>query len=204
MNPDAEIQRLRDLMPASGRMLTKIQSKPQQTKVIETPFPVPWKRSSRLIYINFDLWRELRRSHRDLILLREVSWLIEIKWFQPDLYQGATVAGLVGTIFEVTQADTVGVLVAGGLTAIAFRQLWRSFRSPKREIDADEAAIKVASRRGYNSPEAAEALLNGIEAIAKLEGRSVLTFTELLRTQQLKTKLNLSSVPVPDSVMSER
>lgn len=42
MEPTAEIRRLLDVMPASARMLTKIVSKPQQAKVIDASFPLPW------------------------------------------------------------------------------------------------------------------------------------------------------------------
>lgn len=37
MEPTPEIRRLFDIMPASGRIMTKILSKPQQAKVIDVP-----------------------------------------------------------------------------------------------------------------------------------------------------------------------
>jgi hypothetical protein len=43
MNQDNEISHLLDLMPASGRMMTRIVSKPESTKVI---FPCPGKEGS--------------------------------------------------------------------------------------------------------------------------------------------------------------
>lgn len=198
MNLESEISRLLDLMPASGRMLTKIVSKPQQSKVIDTNFPMPWHRDSRPIYINFDRWRRLSEPQRDLLILRSVSSLIGIKWFKPDLYQGLTLAGLLGLTAEVVQVDAVGILIAGGLTAIATNQIWRSNRSPQKEIEADEEAIKVALRRGYSEREAARHLLEAIEAVAKLESRSSLNFTELMRSQNLKAIANLSPVGVRD------
>jgi hypothetical protein len=70
----------------------------------------------------------------------------------------------------------------------------------QRELDADEAAIKVATRRGYNATEAAKNLLEGIEEAAQLEGRSSLNFTELIRCQNLKAMANLSPIGVPDAV----
>ena len=42
MDRDVEIRRLLELMPASGRMLTKIIDKPKQSKVIDYKFPRPW------------------------------------------------------------------------------------------------------------------------------------------------------------------
>ena len=202
MNPEPEIRRLIELMPASGRMLTKIVSKPQQSRVIESPFPVPWSQD-RPIYINFDLWRRLPKPQRDLLLLRTVCWLLGIKWFKPDLYQGLSLAGLLGGIIELAQADAVGVVVAGSLSAIAATQVWRSTRSSQTELDADEGAIKVATRRGYTETEAAQYLLAGIEAVAELEGRSGLAFTELIRSQNLKAIAGFSPVGVPEKVKQE-
>lgn len=202
MNPDPEIRRLIDIMPASGRLLTKIISKPQQTTVIESPFPLPWF-GDRSIYINFDLWRRLPRSQRDMLLLRTVCWLINIKWFKPDLYQSVVLAGLLGGVIELVQADPVGVVVATGLSAIAGSQLWRSNRSSQSQLDADTDAIKIAQRRGYTDIEAAQHLLAAIESVAQIEGHSRLNFTELIRSQNLRAIAGISSVGVPDAVKEE-
>ena len=203
MNLDSEISRLLDIMPASGRMFCKIVSKPQQSKVIDAPFPVPWSWENRPIHINFDRWRQLSRGERDLILLRTVLTLTQIRWFKPDLYQGITLAGLIGVTAEVVQADILGIVVAGGLTAIAARQIWRSNRSVERELNADELAIKIAESRGYSEVEAATHLLSSIDAIAQLEGRKQLDFTDLIRSQNLKAKAKLSPIEVPASVRQE-
>ncbi len=201
MYPDQdEVRHLIDLMPASGRMYTKIIPKPKQSRILETPFPVPWKFGARPIYINFDLWQELSRGERDLALLRAVCWLTGIRWFKPELYQGIVAAGLVGTVVELAQADAVGILLSGGLTALGGMQIWRQTRSVKTEINADEAAIKVAQRRGYDAVDAAQALLSSIEKIAELEARPSLNFTELIRVQNLKKLAGTSTVGVPESV----
>ena len=202
MNPEPEIRRLLDLMPASGRMLTKIVSKPQQTTVIESPFPLPWSQE-RPIFVNFDLWRRLPKPQRDLLMLRTVSWLIGIKWFKPDLYQGVVLAGLLGGIVELVQGDAVGVVLSTSLSAIASTQIWRSTRSTESELDADAGAIKVATRRGYTESEAAQHLLLAIEAVAQIEGRSGLNFTELIRCQNLRVIAGFSPVGVPDTVKQE-
>jgi hypothetical protein len=203
MNQDTEISHLLDLMPASGRMMTRISSKPQSAKVIEFSFPLPWQRGTRPISINFDLWRELSRPQRDLLLLRAVSVLTGVKWFKPDLYQSIAVTGLIGLTVEILQADAIGIVVAGGLTALAVNRVWREKRATQRELEADEVAIKVASRRGYTETEAARQLLSAIETVARIEGRSSLTFTELVRSQNLKKLANLSFVGIPDNVREE-
>ena len=200
MSIDAEISRLLDMMPASGRMLTKIISQPQQSKVIDAPFAPPWNREGRPIYINFDLWRRLPRGQRDLLILRATSSLINIRWFKPDINQLIVLAGTIGLMVETGQGDAVGILIAAGLTAISIRQIWRDNRNIQRELDTDEAAIKVSLRRGYTEVEAAQNLLQGIENAAKIEGRSILNFTELIRSQHLKSLANLSSIDVPEKI----
>lgn len=202
MEPTTEIRRLLEIMPASGRMMTKIISKPEQAKVVDTQFPLPWS-GDRPIWINFDLWSRLSRPGRDLILLRTVSWLTGIKWFKPDLYQGVTVAGFLGAMVELVQGDAVGVVVAGGLTALATTQIWRNTRSSQSQLDADEAAIKIAQRRGYSEVEAAQHLLLAIETVAKIEGRPSLNFIELLRCQNLRAIAGLSPMGIPETIKRE-
>lgn len=199
VNPAPEILRLQDLMPASGRMLTKIVSQPAQTTVIDAPFPVPWRRD-RPIYINFDYWKQLSRPQRDLLLLRTVCWLIDIKWFKPNVYQALVVVGLVGTGSELFQSDLVGIVVSGGLTALAAMQLWRKYRRHSLELSADEAALKVAERRGYDRLEAARHLEAAIETVPRIEGRTGMSFAELVRCQNLRAIADLSAAAVPETV----
>jgi hypothetical protein len=197
MEPTTEIRRLFDVMPASGRIMTKILSKPEQAKVIDVSFPLPWNRE-RPIYINFDLWCRLPKQQRDLILLQTVCWLTGVRWFKPDIYQGIAVAGMLGALVEFLQTDPVGVVVAGGLTTLAVYRITAINRSQQSELNADEAAIKIAQRRGYSEVEAAQHLLSAIETVAKIEGRSVLNFHELIRCQNLRAIAGLSSVGVPN------
>lgn len=199
MNPDTEIARLRDLMPASGRMHAKLVSRPEQRSVLEVQLPPPW-RQTRLISINFDLWGRLPRPQRDLLLLRAVAWTLGVRWFKLDLYQGLILAGLVGAVVELSQGDAVGTLMAGGLSTIALVQLWRSQTQTQRELEADEAALQTAQRRGYTEAEAARHLLEGIAAIADLENRTTLSFVELLRSQNLRAIAGLSAVTVPEAL----
>ncbi len=198
-NLDSEIYRLIDLMPASGRMWCKLVSTPGQATLISTDFPMPWTRS-RQILINFDLWSQLPRPQRDLLLLRTVSWLTEIKWFKPDIYQGVVLAGVVGTLVEAAQGDVVGIVAAGGLTTLAGVRIWRSNRSSQVELIADEAAIRVAQRRGYSEADAARHLMAAIESAAQIEGRPSLSFNELLRSQNLRAIAGLSTVNIPETL----
>lgn len=202
MNPEPEIRRLLDIMPASGRMMAKIISKPQQATVIDSPFPLPWK-PERLIYVNFDLWRRLSKPQRDLLILRTQGWLCAVKWFKPELYQGVALAGVLGAIAQGVQGDAVGVVVAGGLAGLGLTRIWQSSRSPQLELEADETAIRVAGRRGYSETDAARHLLCAIEAVAQIEGRGSLNFTELIRSQNLRAIAGLSSVGVPETLRQD-
>lgn len=198
MNPDLEIRRLLDVMPASGRMRMTVKDKPEQPHVISRQRSLPWAQNQP-ITINFGHWQRLSQPQRDLAILRVVSWLMTSNPFKPDLYQGLTLAGALGAVVEGVQGDIVGLLVAGGLSAIAATQVWRTSRSLPIELAADEAAIRVAQRRGYSETEAAQHLFSAIHAIAKLEGRSHLEFNELIRCQNLRALAGLSRTGVPET-----
>jgi Protein of unknown function (DUF3318) len=195
---DTEIRRLLDIMPATGRMLTRIISKPEQGKVIDYKFPLPWQQN-RPIYINFDLWKRLKRPERDLLLLRGVSWLINIKWFKPDIYKGLAILGTGSGIVQIIQSDVTGALIGFGLTAVAIQQVLRQNSSSEYELIADQEAIKTAIRRGYTEVESAQYLLGAIEAIAIIEGRGSLNFVELIRCQNLRAISGISPLGAPDS-----
>ena len=70
----SEISRLLDIMPASGRMMTKIVGKADQTTIVQTTFPVPWK-NDRVIYLNFDLWMNLPNFFHIQKLEHQLLWL---------------------------------------------------------------------------------------------------------------------------------
>ena len=182
---NVEIPRLRDLLPATGRMTSRIVSNSRQPEVIKTPFPKPWK-SSHPVLINFDLWSALSEPQRDLLFLREVCWLRAVRLIKVDAYQGVAAAGLLGFLVELAQFDAIGMVSAGGLSAFAGVQIWRNSRGQQAEIEADDAALKVAQRRGYTISDAAMALHDAIEQVALLEGRSGLSFVELMRCQNLR------------------
>lgn len=194
VNTNAEITRLKDLMPASGRMKTRIMIDDRQSTVIEAPFPRPWQRSHP-ITINLQLWQELSASQRDLLFLHSVCWLTSVRLLKPELYQGITAVGLVGTVFELFQTDAVGILAAGGLTVIAASQVWRTNTGNQSKLDADEVAIRIAQRRGYSERDAARHLLEAIETVPRIEGRGGMSYLELLRSQKLKSRLGTINTP---------
>lgn len=202
VNTNAEITRLKDLMPASGRMKTRIMIDDRQSTVIETPFPRPWQQSHP-VTINWRLWQELSASQRDLLFLHNVCWLTSVRLLKPQLYQGITAIGLLGTMFEVFQTDAVGILAAGGLAAIAASQVWRTNTGNQAKLDADEIAIRIAQRRGYSERDAARHLLEAIELVPQIEGRGGMNYTELLRSQKLKSRLGTTNAPPPARIRTQ-
>ncbi|MEN9217359.1 MAG: DUF3318 domain-containing protein [Gloeomargarita sp. HHBFW_bins_162] len=197
---DAEIGRLLDLLPASSRMKLRVIPQPQQVEVLTVPFPWPW-RTEWPVQINFQLWQNLTEPQRDLLFLRTDRWLRGISWFRPGWSQGLILAGSVAVAFQGIQGDGVGVIVGLGLAGVSLRQLLKNYRSPAYELQADEAAVTLAQRREYTETEAARALLEAIEQQAQLERRG-LNFTELVRSQNLRTLAGLSTVTVPSQYRS--
>jgi hypothetical protein len=202
VNTNAEVTRLKDLMPASGRMKTRIIIDDRQSTVVETPFPRPWHKSHP-ITINWRLWQELSASQRDLLFLHNMCWLTSVRLIKPELYQGIAAVGLIGTVFEAFQTDAVGILAAGGLTAIAASQVWRSNTGNQAKLDADDTAIRVAQRRGYSERDAVRHLLEAIETVPAIEGRGGMNYTELLRAQQLKSRLGTVNAPPPERIRTQ-
>ncbi len=187
MNENTEICRLLELMPASGLMMIQIVSQPRQLTVIETPFPKPWMKK-RLIVINFNLWQSLPQPQRDLLLLRSVSRLCYLQWFKPDWNQGLVVAGGLGMLLEWVQHQPFGLLVAGGACAWGVQRFWKSNYPLQLELETDALAISLAQRRGYPTTEATRHLLTAIETVAKLEKRTSLNSTEVMRCRQLRMR----------------
>lgn len=201
VNTNAEISRLRDLMPASGRMKIRLLLDDRQSTVIHAPFPRPWQRS-HAITLNYGLWQGLSAPQRDLLFLRYVCWVLSVQVLKPQLYQGITVAGTAAALFELTQGDLIGVLGAGGLSAIAAFQVWRNNTGTQAELAADEEAIRVAQRRGYDEPAALRHLISAIEAVPIIEGRGQLNFSELMRVQNLRGLAGQSPLSTPERTRS--
>lgn len=200
VNPNAEIGRLRELMPATARMKTKLMLNERQINVIKAEFPRPWQQT-HAVSINLDLWQQLSLAERDLLFLRTVCWVTLTNLLKPNWYQALAGAGLAGGVVELLQGDAVGVLTAGGVVALAGWQIWRGVSGPQIDIAADDKAVQVALRRGYNQANAAQALIRAIEAVPPLEGRRVLTVKELLRCQNLRAQTGRSEFSVPESYL---
>lgn len=193
---EQEILRLQDLLPASWRMSTRIIHKLDlETTIASTPI-LPWANNT-LITIEPKLWMQLSVVHRDLLLLREVAWRQQAKWFKLGTYQAIALLSFVGGAIELMQGDTVGIAIGIMLGTVAVDRVRRQSKGTQTQIAADTEAIQIAQRRGYTESAAARGLLDAVQFVAKLEGRSNLEFTELVRCQNLRAIAGLSSVRVP-------
>ncbi len=111
MEQNVEIRRLLDLMPASGRMMTKIVSKPEQRQIIDSPLPRPWQQQ-RQVYINFDLWRRLSKPQRDLFI--GMTLFLGVRSLVAALARSLKVKYSIS--FSVSSAFKYeGILLSGGL-----------------------------------------------------------------------------------------
>lgn len=197
VNPNTEITRLKELMPASARMKIRIILNDRQISVIKAEFPRPWQRS-HTVTLNIDLWQHLAPAERDLLFLRTISWVMLANPLKPNGYHLLAGAGVAGGLLELVQGDAVGLLAAGGVAALAGWQVWRGLNGLPMEMAADDRAVQVAQRRGYTQTDAVKALIRALEAVPPLEGRRVLTQAELMRCQNLRSQTRLtefSSVP---------
>lgn len=201
MNPASEINRLADLLPASWRMASKIRNLPDQPQVIASSPILPWSSVSE-ITINFKLWAQLSPTYQDLLLIREVAWRQQQKWFTVGTYQFVAIGASMGVVAQLWQSDPVGVVASGGLLAIAVRQLWQKNRSSETQLEADQETLKVAVKRGYTETAAAKTLLEAIQTVAKLEGRTAPEFLELLRCQNLRAIAGLTNITIPSELRS--
>ena len=100
----------------------------------------------------------------------------------------------------------VGVIIAGGLSVLAGVRIWRMSQSQKSELNADKTAISIAQRRNYSETEAAQHLLTAIETVPRIEGRSGLDFSELIRCQNLRAIMiaGFSPIAMPGNKTGDR
>ena len=197
VNPNTEITRLKELMPASARMKIRIILNDRQISVIKAEFPRPWQRS-HTVTLNIDLWQHLAPAERDLLFLRTISWVMLANPLKPNGYHLLAGAGVAGGLLDLVQGDAVGLLAAGAVAALAGWPVWRGLNGLPMELPADDRAVQVAQRRGYTQTDAFKGLIRALEAVPPLEGRRVLTQAELMRCQNLRSQTRLtefSSVP---------
>ena len=184
-DPQQEIQRLRDLLPASLRPLLAIApAKAVSGSLIGIKPRPPWSPNGT-VEIEFPRWLSLPQPQRDLLFLREAGWFDGRNWLQPGLYQGLAAAGSLATVVELALHNPLSVLLAGSLTGLAVRQVWRNVNSDNAQFDADEFALRRAQYRGYDRREAARHLLAALETVQRVDRTDVLTVLRLQRLQAI-------------------
>jgi hypothetical protein len=184
-NPQAEIQRLRDLLPASLRPLLAIEpivsGSPDLIRI--KPHP-PWQPTG-VLQIQFSRWISIPQGQRDLLFLREAGWFDSRNWLQPGLYQGIAAAGSLATVVELALHNPFSVLLAGGVTGLAVRQIWQNLNDDNVHFNADEFALRRAQYRGYDRREAARHLVTALETVQRLDKSDALNVMRLQRLQAI-------------------
>ncbi|MEM9512596.1 MAG: DUF3318 domain-containing protein [Cyanobacteria bacterium J06642_2] len=185
-NPQEEIQRLRDLLPASLRPLLTIEAMsygyPDGDRLLRVKPRPPWQPTGTL-QIDFSRWLSIPQAQRDLLFLREAGWFDGRNWLQPGLYQGLAVSGALATLLELTLHNPLSVVLAGGVTGLAVRQIWTGMNSDTAQFDADEFALRRAQYRGYDRRSAARHLVLALENVQRVDKRDVQV---VMRLQRLK------------------
>ena len=184
-DPQQEIQRLRDLLPASLRPLLAIAPAQGVTDRLICVRPRPPWNPNGTIEVQFSRWMSLPQAQRDLLFLREAGWFDGRNWLQPGLYQGIAAAGTLATVLELALHNPLSVLLAGGVTGLAVRQVWQNVNSDNAQFDADEFALRRAQYRGYDRRDAARHLLRGLETVQQVDRTDVLTVLRLQRLQAI-------------------
>lgn len=183
-NLQEEIQRLRDLLPASLRPLLTIEAMPYgaNDRLLRVKPRPPWQPTGTL-QIDFSRWANIPQPQRDLLFLREAGWFDSRNWLQPGLYQGLAVSGVLATVLELTLQNPLSVVLAGGVTGLAVRQIWSGMNSDTAHFDADEFALRRAQYRGYDRRSAARHLVLALENVQRVDKSDVQI---VMRLQRLK------------------
>ena len=195
----AEILRLKELLPASGR--EKIEILPaslNQLEVIRGSRLLPWQRRLK-IYIKAYEWGQLTPNQRSSIFLHKVGYHSPALTRTLDFYAALIGLGGISMVVEGMQRDPVGITVAGGLGGLAIWQLVRDRASDRRLLAADSYAIDRLVLRGLPRIQAVEALGQALNIEARLEGRTGNELQDVLRYQNLK---RLAQRPVEDIVLN--
>lgn len=178
-----EMDRLRDLLPASLRSLIVIESVTLPDTVhLRLKRGQPWQPMG-YIQLNMNRWLRIPQAQRDLLFLREAGWFDSRNWLQPGLYQAIATVGLLSTLAELAFQNPYAALLAGGVTTLAVNQIRQNLNKESLHFEADEFALRRAQYRGYDRQAAARHLVEALEMLSKEDPEDI---TTAIRLQRLK------------------
>jgi hypothetical protein len=178
-----EMDRLRDLLPASLRSLVVIESVALPENLpLRLKRGQPWQPIG-YIQLNMNRWLRIPQPQRDLLFLREVGWFDSRNWLQPGFYQVIAVVGLLSTLTELALQNPYSALLAGGVTTLAVNQIRQNLNKESLQFEADEFALRRAQYRGYDRQAAARHLIEALETLSKQDPEDI---TTAIRLQRLK------------------
>ncbi len=189
-----EVERLRDLLPASLRPLLQVRPAVLPSRasvgpstgssVLKLRRKTPWDPNG-IIEIDFGRWPSIPQPQRDLLFLREAGWFDCRNWLQPGPYQIVTLIGSLSFVGELATHNAFAALLAGGVTWLSARQIWQQMNGETVQLDADEFALKRAQFRGYDRRTAARHLLSALETIQNLDRTDIVATMRLQRLQAI-------------------
>ncbi|WP_227498533.1 DUF3318 domain-containing protein [Synechococcus sp. PCC 7336] len=199
MLDEREVQRLKDLLPASSRDSIEILAAPfSQVEVIRGSRLLPWQRRLKIL-IKPREWEQFTPNQRSTVFLHKVGYHSRSLTRTLDFYAALAGLGGVSMVVEGFQRDPVGIAVSGGLGGLAIWQLIKDRASDRRLLAADAYAVDRLVLRGLPRIQAVEALGQALHIEARLEGRSGNELLDVLRYQNLK---RLAQRPAEDIVLS--
>lgn len=176
-----EIERLRDLLPATLRPVLRITVVSYGAAALIRLKPKPIWQPNGVIELDYSRWRSLPQGQRDLLFLREAGWFDSRTWLQPGLYQLIAAGGAIATVAEIAMQNPFSVVLAGGVTGLAVRQVWQNLNSDEAQYDADEFALRRAEYRGYERRAAARFLYEALEQTVQVDKTQVVNVVRLQR-----------------------
>ncbi len=162
----SELRRLKSLLPPELQSWVMVEG--------STEVNPPLIRSEELgrdeIEIQVDLpkWENLAIDQRNMLFWHEVARVQNDTIPREGWEMAALAIGLGGAVGELWVQDGLLLLLALGLCSISGYRLWQKNNGDKRikeAIEADEKAIKLATRFGYTLPNAYKSLGSAFKSL---------------------------------------
>ncbi len=113
-------------------------------------------------------WEALTLDQRNLLFWHQIARIQAQTVPREGWERSALFLGLGGAVGELWVQDTVLLLISLGLVGVAAYRLYRRRRDPQRfqvAIEADQAAIKMATQFGYSSTLALTSLVTALQGL---------------------------------------
>ncbi len=164
-----ELRRLKGLLPPELQSWVMVEG----TTEVNPPLVRCEEIGKDEIEIQIDLakWENLSIDQRNLLFWHEVARVQNDTIPKEGWEMAALAIGLGGAVGELWVQDGLLLLLAMALCSISGYRLWQKNngdRTLKETLDADEKAIKLATRFGYTLPNAYKSLGSAFKTLIEL------------------------------------